>query len=351
MSIVAVAALALYIKGMISARRDAAQWETTVSNLHSDVETLKERLDAAEKKAMDAVSELDSFRRTSMAKEQESVRLKSSLETQRLRGAEVVQSLIDLQRTMFTEPGQIKALFSDFFLLCKPFEAVGGDFYKFIAEGDNILVACGNCGMSGSAGLIKGLQNVAMIEDIASRCSLAEIQAGDVLDALRSRYARMAERDGYRRDVDEDVPVNFTVCIVNQKERTLSYAGAYGSLCLIRKSYPGTNRREVDVHEFRGDRMNFAVSYGRRKNYTTENIVLEKDDKIYLKTDGFVNQRGGASNGRYGDQYLRQLLMKHAGEPMLEQKRVYEQEFENWRGSNRGNDILVIGLALKVAGK
>jgi hypothetical protein len=30
---------------------------------------------------------------------------------------------------------------------------------------------------------------------------------------------------------------------------------------------------------------------------------------------------------------------------------VFEQEFENWRGSNRGNDILIIGLALKVAGK
>jgi serine phosphatase RsbU (regulator of sigma subunit) len=97
--------------------------------------------------------------------------------------------------------------------------------------------------------------------------------------------------------------------------------------------------------------MNFAVSFGRRKNYTTENITLEKDDKLYLKTDGYVNQRGGSQNARYGDQYLRQLLMKHANEPMLEQRKAFEEEFENWRGNNRGNDILVIGLALKIAGK
>ena len=346
----AAVALTLYIKGVVDGRRKALQWETTASNLRSDVDTLKERLAAAESRNESSLQELETFRKSALAKEQDAVRLKSSLENQKMRGVELLHSLVDLQHSMFTDPGRIKALFSDFFLLYKPFDAVGGDFYKFVVDGDNVLVACGNCGMSGATGLVKGLQNVAMLEDIVSRGRLAEMQAGEVLDALRSKYARIAERDG-RRDADEDVPVNFTVCIVNQKERTLSYAGAYGSLCLIRKSYPGTNRREVDVHEFRGDRMNFAVSFGRRKNYTTENIVLEKDDKIYLKTDGFVNQRGGASNARYGDQYLRQLLMKHAGEPMLEQKRVCEQEFENWRGSNRGNDILVIGLALKVAGK
>ena len=337
MSIVAVAAVGLYIKSEINSRRQKAQWETSVSNLQSDNETLKERLKQCEK-ASEKASE-------------EAAREIETLKIQRKRGADVMQGLVALQHTMFTDPGHIKAMFSDFFLLYKPFEAVGGDFYKLISSGDSVLVACGNCGMSGAAGLLKGLQNVAMLEDIASRCNLSEVQAGEILDALRTRYARMAERDGFRHDVDEDIPVNFTVCIINQRNRSLSYAGAYGSLCLIRKAYPGTNRREVDVHEFRGDRMNFAVSFGRRKNYTTENIELEKDDKLYLKTDGYVNQRGGSQNARYGDQYLRQLLMRHANEPMLEQRKVFEQEFENWRGNNRGNDILLIGLALKVAGK
>ena len=310
LSIVAVAALALYIKGVVTLRKRTAQWETTNSNLHSDIETLKERLKTSEKRSETISQEMESLKRSTFAKEQESVRLKSSLENQRVRGVEVLQGLIGLQNTMFTDPGHIKALFSDFFLLYKPFDAVGGDFYKLIVDGDHILVACGNCGISGAAGLVRGLQNVAMLEDIASRNGIAGMQAGEVLDALRSKYARMAERDGGRHDVDEDVPVNFTVCIVNQRERTLSYAGAYGSLCLVRKSYPGTNRREVDVHEFRGDRMNFAVSFGRRKNYTTETIELEKDDRVYIKTDGFVNQRGGRTGNRFGDIYFRQMLMK-----------------------------------------
>lgn len=351
LSIVAVAALILYLMQRAIVRRMRIDYASVTGNLRNANKELETNLQQAEKKAAAASQELESLRRAISTKDQESNRLKSSLENHKLRRIDAIQNLIALQRTIYTDPGHIKALFSDFFLLHKPFEMVGGDFYKFINIRDHVLVACGNCGMSGTVGLIRGLQNVVLLDEIIHRCGLDNIQAGDVLDALRTKYAHIAERDGIRHDTDEDVPVNFTVCIINQKERTLSYAGAYGSLCLVRKAYPGTNRREVDVHEFRGDRMNFAVSFGRRKNYTTENIMLEKDDKLYLKTDGYVNQRGGSSNARYGDQYLRQLLMKHANEPMIEQRKAFEQEFENWRGDNRGNDILVIGLTLKVAGK
>ncbi len=357
-SIVALAIAGLYLKARLDIGRNSKAWNNTKKKLQSDVDTLTARLDEANKKAESASKNAESasqnaesIRRSLSAKDQEVIKLKSSLENYKMRRIDAMQTLMALQRTMYTDPGHIKVLFSDFFLLHRPFEMAGGDFYKFISMGDFTLVACGNCGISGETGLLKGIQNVAMLEEIVQRNGLANMQAGEVLDALRTKYAHIAERDGYRRDADEDVPVNFTVCIVNQRQRSLSYAGAYGSLCLIRKAYPGTNRREVDVHEFRGDKMNFAVSFGRRKNYTTENIVLEKDDKIYLKTDGYVNQRGGSSNARYGDQYLRQLLMKLANEPMLEQRKALEQEFDNWRGNNRGNDILVIGLALKITGK
>ena len=351
LSVAVVAVLTLYIKDRNAHRQEIKSLTTTAENLRSDIETLTERLRAAEDSAQNSTKDAEQLRHALATKDQETNRLKSSLESHKMRHIDTVQNLITLQHTIYTDPGHIKALFSDFFLLHKPFETVGGDFYKFLSDGERVLVACGNCGVSGAAGLIKGIQNVALIEEIVHKNGLAGVQAGEVLDALRTKFAHIAEREGMRRDADEDMPVNFTICIINQKERTLSYAGAYGSLCLIRKAYPGTSRREVDVHEFRGDRMNFAVSFGRRKNYTTETIDLEKDDKLYLKTDGYANQRGGSSNGRYGDQYLRQLLMKHANEPMLEQKKAFEQEFENWRGNNRGNDILVIGLALKVAGK
>ena len=41
--------------------------------------------------------------------------------------------------------------------------------------------------------------------------------------------------------------------------------------------------------------------------------------------------------------------MKHAAEPMAEQMKSFKEEFDRWRGTdNRANDILVIGIALKI---
>lgn len=315
-----------------------------VEKLASRIETLESEADCLKAERQQRNAECASMG-TELAE------AKQRIDNQKIKMVDMVKHLQALQRTIMTDAGQIKSMFSDFFVLYKPWEAVGGDFYKFIRKGDTTLVACGNCGHSGINGFVKGILNIVFLQEIIDKGDLSAMEAGQVLDSLRSKYAHLAERNEQYR-TDEDIPVNFSICIINEKQRLMSYAGAYGSVCLLRKSYPGTSRKENDLHEFRGDRMNFAVSFGRRKNYTSECIELEKDDKIYLKTDGYVNQRGGTGNTRFGDPYLRQMLIKHANEPMLDQKRAYEEEFNNWKGENtKGNDILIIGLALKVAGK
>ncbi|MCQ2250099.1 MAG: SpoIIE family protein phosphatase [Bacteroidales bacterium] len=318
-------------------KKAASELEDKNENLTAENDSLKAEMQQT-RAAMDGLAAENSAQRQKM-------------DAAKLRMVDMLKHLQALQRTTMTDTGQIKAMFADFFVLYRPWDAVGGDFYKFIRKGDTTLVACGNCGQSGISGLTKGLLNIVFLQEIVERGNLATMEAGQILDSLRSKYGHLAERNEQYR-YDEDIPVNFSLCIINEKQRSLNYAGAYGSVCLIRKSYPGTSRKENDLHEFRGDRMNFAVSFGRRKNYSTEFIELEKDDRLYMKTDGYVNQRGGTNNDRFGDIYLRQLMMKHANEPMIEQKAAYEQEFLNWKGENaKGNDILIIGLALKVAGK
>jgi serine phosphatase RsbU (regulator of sigma subunit) len=329
-----------------------------LKNSTQEIQNLQQNLQQKQEELSKVKANLENteqnLRRTEMLQRQhtdEASNMRYTIENLRIQRVSMLNNLLVLQNTLLPDAGFIKSMFPDFFVLYKPFEQTGGDFYRFFHCGDNILVACGNCGISGTAGLAKALLNMVFLQDIIQKSNSANLQAGNILDNLRSKYAHLSDHNSSYRDIDESIPVNFTVCIINQKAKTLSYAGAYGSMCLLRKSYPGTNRKEVDVHEYRGDKMNFAVSFGRRKNYTTELIELEKDDKLYLKTDGFVNQRGGTANARFGDIYLRQMFMKHANEPMIEQRHAYEAEFDKWRGQNRGNDILIIGLSLKIAGR
>lgn len=333
LSAIIVAGIVFFIKFKKKNDEKAINLEAAIKANNQEISNLKKEIeckDSENKKYERSVSDL-----------------KQANENHKFKMVEMLKHLLALQKTILPERNYIKSIFPDFFVIDQPGDIAGGDFYKISHKGDYSIVACGNCGVSGINGLIKGALNVVFLTEIIERNDLSKISAGQVLDMLRSKYAHLSDKNE-NYGVNEDIPVNFTVCIINQKEKMLQYAGAYGSMCLLRKSYPGTSRKEVDVHEFRGDRMNFAVSYGRRKNYTTERIELKKDDKIYLKTDGFANQRGGNGN-RFGDSYLRQMLMKHANEPMIDQMKSYKQEFQNWKGANtKANDILIIGIALKV---
>lgn len=334
LSVLLAVSVFLLIKERQKSTKIKSEWQKKLDEAENDIKVLSSSVENC--KSQISKSE----RRVS--------ELKGIVDSQKFRMIEMLKNLTVVQKTVFSGRGYIKSLFPDYFVLDVPFENAGGDFYKFASKGDYVLAACGNSGVSGVNGLIMGILNVVFLSEIIERVDLSTIPAGRILDMLRGKYAHLAESNNSYRHED-DFPVNFTVCIINQKEHTLSYAGAYGSMCLLRKSYPGTNRREVDVHEFRGDRMNFAVSFGRRKNYTSETIELEKDDKLYIKTDGFVNQRGGSSGNRFGDIYFRQMLMKHSSESMSEQMQSFKNEFDKWRGNDtRANDILIIGLALKV---
>ena len=71
--------------------------------------------------------------------------------------------------------------------------------------------------------------------------------------------------------------------------------------------------------------MNFAVSFGHRKNYSVQTIEIEKDDKIYLQT---------------GTDFSRQMFIKYANAPMKEQALLFENSLEG--------DSMLIGIALKV---
>lgn len=269
----------------------------------------------------------------------------------KLKMVDIMQNLSFLQSSFWPENSFFEQDFYENFIINMPADQVGGDFYKFYQKGDCTLIACGNSGQTGITGLMKGVMCQVLISEICQKNDISKITSGLFIDQLRSRFQKLKTQN-LRYKEQEDQPINFSVCILNKKDQTLSFSGSYSSMCLLRKSYPGTSRKEVDVHEFFGDKMNFSTSFGQPKNFKTETVELEKDDRIYLKTDGFINQRGGQKNEKFGHTYFRQMLMKFANLSMENQKSEITAEFLSWKSSEyRANDILIIGLYPKIKSK
>ena len=79
--------------------------------------------------------------------------------------------------------------------------------------------------------------------------------------------------------------------------------------------------------------------------FTTKNFEYEKGVRLYFLTDGFCDQSGGNENKRFTSYQFELLLSEIQDLEMSEQKQKLDRTFENWKGSARQrDDVLVIGV-------
>ena len=91
--------------------------------------------------------------------------------------------------------------------------------------------------------------------------------------------------------------------------------------------------------------MPVGTSPNENISFTHNTFELQKGDTIYLFSDGFADQFGGAKGKKFKYQQLQQLIMDNAQLTMKEQKQALDQAFENWRGGlEQVDDVLVIGI-------
>ena len=91
--------------------------------------------------------------------------------------------------------------------------------------------------------------------------------------------------------------------------------------------------------------MGFKSNYCNPKAYTTHTFELEKDDVVYIFTDGFVDQFGGDAGKKFKSLQFKSLLLEISAKKMDEQKRLLDLAFEKWRGNlEQVDDVCVIGF-------
>ena len=229
---------------------------------------------------------------------------------------ELSENVVFLHKNHLTPKNYVKSFFPEFFVIG---DSSTGNFYKFYRSGEIFVICCGGGFSNDSIGAIRSVVNVIFLNEILEKSDLSKISAGDVLDMIRDKYSHLEDFLKDRQQVD------FSVCIFNKKAKTLDFSSSFSGLYLVRKSYPGTSRKEVDVHEFTGDRMTFKVSLGHRKKFSSCLIELEKDDRIYLKA---------------GQNLSRETILENASLTMKEQSEAYKNALVNGG--------LLIGVDLKV---
>jgi serine phosphatase RsbU (regulator of sigma subunit) len=117
--------------------------------------------------------------------------------------------------------------------------------------------------------------------------------------------------------------------------------------------FAGANNPLVRVHNgvlstVKGSKFPVgSEQYDMEKIYELHSFERVAGDQLYLYTDGFQDQFGGALERKYLSRNFRNLLIQISGLPMDQQCLVLQKDFRAWKGYiEQTDDVLVIGVQL-----
>jgi serine phosphatase RsbU (regulator of sigma subunit) len=79
--------------------------------------------------------------------------------------------------------------------------------------------------------------------------------------------------------------------------------------------------------------------------FTLNTIELKKGDAFYIFSDGYSDQFGGPNEKKFMSAKLKETLVGTSAQPMIEQGKILDKIFEDWRGDNpQVDDVTLIGV-------
>lgn len=225
----------------------------------------------------------------------------------------------------------VKHCFPDSFILYKPKDIVAGDFYWIETSGDEIIFAAADCTGHGVPGAM-----VSVICHNALNRTVKEFNItspSKILDKTRELVIEQFEKS------DEEVKdgMDISLCTLNKKTNNLLWAGANNPLWIIRNN---------ELIEYKPDKQPIG-KYAETKSFTNHIIQLQKDDCIYVFTDGYADQFGGEEGKKLKAAKMKALLLSIHLKTMEKQKEDIFNLFEEWRGNiEQVDDVCIIGIKI-----
>lgn len=240
-----------------------------------------------------------------------------------------------IQNAILPPDDFVETLLVDSFVLYKPKDIVSGDFYWMAQKDGKAIVAAVDCtghGVPGAFMSIVGFNQLNFAVNVKNA-----IRPDEILNALNDGVTKTLRQTRLSTSVRDGMDISLITIDFEQKK--LNFAGGYNPLFLIRNG---------ELIQVKADKFPIGGYMGEKlKDFTNNEMDLQKGDVLYLFSDGYADQFGGTDDSKYLIRRFRELLLKIHKEPMFEQKEILNQVHNDWRGNTvQIDDILVIGIRI-----
>ncbi len=242
-----------------------------------------------------------------------------------------------IQQAMFPAHNVLNRLLPEHFIFYQPREVVSGDFYYLSKRNDLLFVAVGDCTGHGVPGAFMSILGITCLNEIIMHGSY--VHAGSVLNQMREHVMEALCQTGQESDQRDGIDI--ALCMIDLKKGILNFAGAFNPVYIVRgKSF----------FEIAGDMMPVGIGAEEERSFKNHQYELDAKDTLYLFSDGFVDQFGGASGKKFKYEPFRKLMVEFGHLPMQQQEQHIRQTFSDWKGNHpQVDDVLVFGFRLNTS--
>ncbi len=220
---------------------------------------------------------------------------------------------------------------SNYFILFKPKDIVSGDFYwgTLLMNGDVSIAIADSTGHVVPGAIMSMLNIASLNEAIGKDLTSPEI----ILNETRKRTIKHLLNDGSKEGGKDGMDCSL-LCI-DRKNYILKCALANNPVWIVR------NNKLIEI---KPDKMPVGKHDKDNIGFTLNQIDLNKGDRIYAFTDGFVDQFGGPKEKKFKSKQLEELLLSLTEMKISEQKEELNKRFEEWKGNlEQVDDVCVFG--------
>lgn len=237
-----------------------------------------------------------------------------------------------IQLSLLPSAEKIERFFPDSFVIYKPKDTVSGDFYWCNQIDHYTIIAVGDGTGHGVPGAFMSILGFKILNSIILEKQVHN--PGRILDELDHRLKTMFLEGEQEQKINDGIEIS--ICVFNEQTKTYEYACA-GSKIMIHDGISFSVRKGDNKHigDYQEDFQGYITHYGN----------IENDTTIYLFTDGFHDQFGGIQNKKYSIRRLLELFTQNISLPLKTQKKIFEDELNNWKSdTEQTDDITIIGI-------
>ena len=242
-----------------------------------------------------------------------------------------------IQQSAVSEPEKVAEIFPDSMVFYQPRDIVSGDWYRVESRrGLNIVVEA-DCTGHGVPGSLLSMMGMSALKDILNDMENtgADFDPAVILERMRVMVKTMLLQHS-----DDGLSINdgmdMTVAIIDPKTNIMRFGSAYQMAILIRNG---------ESIKLKGDRQPIG-NYIREKDFTSQEIQLQKGDVLFFMSDGIKDQTNPQMEKLKGPR-LDDFLLQNINLPMPELGTRLAEKMESWRdGSLQLDDMTMVGVRI-----